>query len=119
VYEPIKAALEDDLNTPLAISGLHEIVTRLHKATSDAEKNQWASTLKASGAWLGLLQQDPETWFKRNTGLEEKTILLLIEDRKRARAEKDFKEADRIRDELLAKGIVLEDGPQGTMWRQQ
>ncbi|MBI2706895.1 MAG: cysteine--tRNA ligase [Proteobacteria bacterium] len=119
VYEPIKMALEDDLNTPLAISGLHEIATHLHKASSNAEKNQLASTLKASGAWLGLLQQDPEIWFKRNTGLEEKTILLLIEARNRARAEKDFKEADRVRDELLTKGILLEDGPDGTIWRQQ
>jgi len=119
VFEPIKIALEDDLNTPLALSGLHEIATRLHKASSNAEKNQWASTLKVSGVWLGLLQQDPETWFKRNTGLEEKTILLLIEARNRARAEKNFKEADRVRDELLTKGILLEDGPDGTIWRQQ
>lgn len=119
VYEPVKAALEDDLNTPLAIAALHEIARALHKASSEVEKDQWASTLKVSGAWLGLLQQDPETWFKWNTGLEEKTILLLIEARNQARAEKNFKEADRLRDELLEKGIVLEDGPNGTIWRQQ
>ncbi len=51
--------------------------------------------------------------------VEEKTILLLIEARNRARAEKNFKEADRVRDELLTKGILLEDGPDGTIWRQQ
>lgn len=119
VYEPIKLALEDDLNTPLAIAGLHEVATSLHKASSDAEKNKWASTLKASGAWLGLLQQDPEAWFKRNTGCEEKTILAAIDARNHARATKDFKEADRLRDDLLAQGILLEDGPHGTTWRQQ
>ncbi len=119
VYEPIKTALEDDLNTPLAISVLHELATRLHKASKISEKNQLASTLKASAAWLGLLQQDPESWFKGKTGIDENTILALIEARNQARQKKNFVEADRVRDELLKAGILLEDGPQGTTWRQQ
>jgi len=119
VYEPIKTALEDDLNTPLAISVLHELATRLHKASRISEKIQLASTLKASAAWLGLLQQDPESWFKGKTGIDETTILALIEARNQARQKKNFVEADRVRDDLLKAGILLEDGPQGTTWRQQ
>lgn len=119
VFEPIKAALEDDLNTPLAISVLHELATHLHKASSEEEKNQLASTLKVSGVWLGLLQQNPETWFKGQIGIDESVILSLIDARNRARAEKNYVEADRVRDELLKKGILLEDGPTGTTWRQQ
>lgn len=119
VFEPIKTALEDDLNTPLAISALHEIATRLHKASSEDEKNRLARTLKASGAWLGLLQQNPESWFKGKTGIDEVTILALIEARNQARQEKNFAEADRVRHQLLKAGILLEDGPQGTTWRQQ
>ena len=119
VVESLKLALEDDLNTPLAISVLHEITTRLHKAESETEKNQLASSLKASGAWLGLLQQDAESWFKGKTGIDEALILSLIDDRNRARENKDFKEADRVRAHLLQSGILLEDGPHGTSWRQQ
>lgn len=119
VYESIKMAIEDDLNTPLAISALHEIVTCLHKATAEQEKEQLASTLKTSGAWLGLLQQDPEHWFKGNTGIDEAEILSLIEARNRARNQKNFAEADQVRQELLKAGILLEDGPEGTSWKKQ
>jgi cysteinyl-tRNA synthetase len=118
VFEPVKTALEDDLNTPLAISVLHDIASRLNKASSEKEKNKLAATLRASGAWLGLLQQDPEVWFKGKTGIDEVGILSLIEARARARDEKKFEEADRVRQELLNAGILLEDGPQGTTWRQ-
>lgn len=119
VAESIKSALEDDLNTPLAISALHEIATQFYKASNEGEKKQLASLLKASGAWLGLLQQDPEVWFKGEKETEQEEILSLIERRNQARADKDFAEADRVRNKLLAIGILLEDGPQGTTWRQQ
>ncbi len=119
VFEPLKMALEDDLNTPLAISALHELATCFYKASSEEEKNRLASTLKASGAWLGLLQQDVESWFKGKTGIDEDTILALIEARNQARKQKNFVEADRIRHDLLKAGILLEDGPKGTTWRQQ
>lgn len=119
VYEPVKMALEDDLNTPLAITALHEIATQLNKASTDREKNQLASILKTSGLWLGLLQQDAETWFKGATKEDESFILSYIAKRNEARAQKDFQEADRLRDELLKKGVLLEDGPEGTTWRHQ
>ena len=117
--EPLKNALEDDLNTPLAISVLHEIATQLHKTSNDSERNQLASTLKASGARLGLLQQDPEIWFKGEGGIDEKEILSLIELRNQARVQKNFAEADRVRKELLTMKILLEDTPEGTIWRYQ
>lgn len=119
MHEPVKAALEDDLNTPLAISALHDLATRINKAATDKEKSELASSLKVSGSWLGLLQEDPESWFKGNNELDESKILKLIELRNQARADKNFQEADRVRDTLLEQGILLEDGPNGTIWRQQ
>jgi len=119
VSESIKTALEDDLNTPLAISALHEIATQLYKTSIESEKNQLASILKVSGAWLGLLQQNPETWFKGTGDIDEKEILSLIALRNQARAKKDFAAADVVRNSLLKRGILLEDGPEGTTWRHQ
>lgn len=115
--ETIITALEDDLNTPLAIAGLHEIASQLNKADTEHEKNQLASVLKASGDWLGLLQQDPEAWFKGEIRVDEDAILELIRLRNEARANKDFAEADRLRDTLLDMGILLEDGAEGTIWK--
>lgn len=117
--EAVKAALEDDLNTPLAIAALHEIAGQVYKASTEEEKSQWASVLKASGAYLGLLQQDSENWFKGQGNLDEEEILTLIVLRNNARKNKDFAEADRVRNELLDKGILLEDTAEGTIWRQQ
>jgi cysteinyl-tRNA synthetase len=118
--ESIKSALEDDLNTPLAISALHEMASRVYKTTNENEKDALASLLKASGAWLGLLQQDPEAWFKRTKEeIDEEAIATLIEQRNQARAEKNFEESDRIRHHLLQKGILLEDSLHGTTWRHQ
>ena len=119
IEESIKMALEDDLNTPLAIASLHEIASRINKCLNNKDKNKLASSLKASGKWLGLLQQDPEAWFKGKTGIDEAVILSLIEERNKARENRDFSAADRVRDQLLKSGILLEDGPLGTSWRQQ
>ena len=115
--EAITAALKDDLNTPLAISALHDLATRIHKASTDLEKDQLASTLRASASWLGLLTQDPESWFKGTASIDESAIASLIEARETARKNKDFQEGDRIRDLLLQQNIHLEDSPQGTIWR--
>jgi cysteinyl-tRNA synthetase len=117
----VQAALEDDLNTPKAIAELHELAGRLNKA-SGAERDALAADLRAGGAVLGLLQADPEAWFKwqpdGGEGLSDAAIEDLIARRVAAKKSRDFTAADRIRDELKAKGIALEDTPQGTKWRR-
>jgi cysteinyl-tRNA synthetase len=119
----VRAALEDDLNTPLAIAALHEIAGALNKAGDEAQKAGLKGELIAGGAALGLLCHDPEAWFKGETGacvegIGEAEIEDLIAQRAQARVNKDFAEADRIRDGLAEKGVVLEDKADGTIWRR-
>ena len=122
VPETIVAALADDLNTPLAVSELHGLVARLNKAQSDEERAVERSKLLAGGQLLGLLENDAVTWFQGPDGPDggpaAEEIEALIEQRKTARKEKDFATADRIRDELAERGILLEDGPEGTTWKR-
>lgn len=113
----IIAALCDDLNTPQAIARLHEAARQLNKAR-DEDKQAAAATLRAGGALLGLLQDEPEAWFHGSDISETDQIEAAIAARRAAREERNFAEADRIRDELAARGILLEDGPQGTTWRR-
>lgn len=113
------AALEDDLNTPLAISQLHELLGNFNKAPNPQTKGQ----LLGAAQLLGILQQDVELWLKgevrENSGVDESSIERMIEERKQAKANKDFAAADRIRDELDGLGIVLEDSAQGTTWKRK
>ncbi len=115
------AALADDLNTPLAVAELHEVATEMNKAKDETKREALAGALLAGGALLGLLEDDPDVWFKGAAGeggLSADAIEAMIAARIEARKAKDFAEADRIRDELLAQGITLEDGPGGTTWRR-
>ena len=114
---PVLAALEDDLNTPLALAALHDILSALNKASAPEEKRRLTAELRTGGALLGLLQQDPEAWLKGDAS-EAQEIEALIAQRNAARKARNFAEADRIRNALAIRGILLEDGPAGTTWRR-
>jgi len=115
-------ALQDDLNTPLAIAGLYEMASHIHQTSNLQEKQKMQADLRASGEILGLLQKHPEDWFQgafQDSEIDIGHIGHLIEERARARQNKNFQEADRIRKDLEEKGIMLEDSPQGTTWRYE
>ena len=113
----VQAALEDDLNTPLAIAALYEILAELNKAEDAARKSELQQAVIAGGAVMGLLQQDPEAWLKGDND-DAAEVEKLIAARNAARKAKNFAEADRIRTDLALKGILLEDGAGGTTWRR-
>lgn len=115
------AALRDDLNTPEALAELNTVARSLATAEDPAGARLLAAELLADGALIGLLQQDPQSWFESNAGateVDDTAIDLLIAKREQARADRDFKQADDIRDQLAEMGIVLEDGAGGTRWRR-
>jgi len=118
----IITALEDDLNTPIALAALHELATQLNKADNKEMKARTKAQMLAGGKIMGLLQQEPEVWFRwkpaDEQSLSDEAIDVLIAERKSAREAKDFQRADEIRDELIGAGIELEDGADGTRWRR-
>ena len=111
------AAMNDDFGTVEAVAVLFELANEVNRS-NDAEL---AGCLKALGGMLGLLQRDPQAFLQGGSvagGLSNEAIEQLIEQRKQARASKNWAESDRIRDLLTAENIVLEDGAGGTTWRR-
>ena len=107
-------ALFDDLNTPKAFAALHELRSEAAKGSKSA-----AGGLKASAQLIGLLRLPANEWsaFRpASVSIDETKIVNLIEARAAARAAKNFKESDRIRDELAAMGVVLKNSKDGTTW---
>ncbi len=113
VPERVEAALCDDLNTPQALAELAQLADNARQGGTAEAK----AALLGGGALLGLLQQDPETWFRRGeTAVDEARVEELLLQRRHARADRDFARADAIRDELARLGIAIEDNAQGTRW---
>ncbi|WAX70854.1 cysteine--tRNA ligase [Gallibacterium anatis] len=119
--EAFKAAMDDDFNTPGALSVLFDMARELNKlkAEQDPQTDAFAARLRELAGVLGLLYQDPETFLQAGIDDDEtKTIETLIAQRNQARANKDWAAADAARDKLTAMGVVIEDGANGTTWRK-
>jgi cysteinyl-tRNA synthetase len=121
----LRAAMDDDFNTPEALAVIQGAARELNqaKAANDAGKTAAAAaTLRALGAVLGVLQQDADAYLKKSVGekaLSDAQIEELLVARRSARAAKNFAESDRIRELLTAAGVLLEDKPNGiTEWRR-
>ncbi|UMO86393.1 cysteine--tRNA ligase [Pectobacterium sp. PL64] len=119
-----REAMDDDFNTPEAYSVLFDMAREVNRLkTEDVHAaNQLASALRKLSGVLGLLEQDPEQFLQNGAQVDDeevKEIEALIQQRKDARAAKDWALADQARDRLNEMGIVLEDGPQGTIWRRK
>ncbi|HCA03915.1 cysteine--tRNA ligase [Vreelandella alkaliphila] len=119
--ERFTTAMDDDFNSPEALAVLFDLARDLNRAKSESpEKAQrLASELTRLAGVLGLLQQDPQTFLKGNqqqVALSETEIEAKIAQRKEAKANKDFAQADAIRDELASLGIILKDSREGTTW---
>ena len=112
------AAMHDDLNTPEALSILFKLTKQINSSSDSEEQMKYAATLKELSGILGLLQDDPKTFFQFGAILSDKEIEHQIQLRNEARDSKDFKTADKIRDALEAQGILLDDGSQGTTWKK-
>ncbi|ASK92045.1 cysteine--tRNA ligase [Xanthomonas citri pv. vignicola] len=126
----VESALDDDLNTPLALSVMASIASDaralrselMHSGQASARMAQLQAArakLLGAGVALGLLQQDPAAWFSRGTDVgDDARITALVEERSAAKKAKDFARADAIRKQLADEGIVLEDTPQGVRWKR-
>jgi len=120
--ERFKVAMDDDFNTPEAFAVLFDLARQLNIAKKESNTelaSELAGYLRLLGSVLGLFYQDAEVFLKGQAvagGLSDEEIEAQIEARKQARKDKDFAESDRIRDELLAQGIILKDSREGTSW---
>ncbi len=118
--EPFYQALNDDLNTPIAIAEIHALAKQLHKSRPD-EKVALKARMLAAGNLLGILEQDPTQWLQgadSADAISAEAIEALIKERHEAKLAKNFARADEVRAALLEQGVVLEDSREGTQWRR-
>jgi len=117
--DKVLKALTDDLNTPKALSELFDIVKIINRSKDEGERIEQASILVSSASLLGLLKTDADHWFRNasNQKLKISEIELMIQEREQARQTNDFARADKIRNDLLEQGVIIEDGPEGPVWR--
>src|SRR5262249_20043895 len=128
LLDEFRREMDDDFNTPRALALIFDEVRALHRLMDEGRAAELAprvAALKQAAATLGLVQEPPaaflarkkERWLKAKKTISRKEIEEWIERRNQARVKKNWREADRIRDELFAKGIVLEDSSGGTIWK--
>ena len=110
--------MNDDLNTPEALSLLFQLAKLINSSSDSIQKIKYGSTLKELSGILGLLEDDPKTFFQFGATLSDKEIDQQIALRNTARDAKDFQTADQIRDSLIEKGIILDDSSEGTTWKK-
>lgn len=118
--EPFYAALNDDLNTPVAIAELHALAKELNKAEPE-QKPLLKGRLLTGAALLGILQQSPEEWLHGGASdelISAEEVETLIAQRQQAKLDKAYGRADEIRQSLVDSGVVLEDSREGTKWRR-
>ena len=115
------AALNDDFNTPMALSILFEIAKQINieRATNQQKASALSSQLVKLGNYIGILNHNADEYLKQGSELSESEISKKIDQREAARNSKDFAMSDQIRDELLELGIILEDSANGTTWRRK
>jgi cysteinyl-tRNA synthetase len=120
-----QAAMDDDFNTPEALAVLFELTRAINRSREQdvAEAARLAATLRVLSGRLGILQADPEFYLRgeqggEDSGPDDAAIDALVAQRDQARVDRNWTEADRIRDQLTSLGVVLEDAPGGTLWRR-
>ncbi|MEM7422329.1 MAG: cysteine--tRNA ligase [Pseudomonadota bacterium] len=120
LIDAFEAALEDDLNFPGAIAELFRIAKAARRATTAADRAAHKAALRDASGLLGLLQQDPAAWFDQSSEEVADTagIQRLVDARQAARSARDYATADRIRAELAALGVTVEDRADGSAWRR-
>ena len=109
----IKDALDDDFNSPKAISIIFELISELNKSSNENLANEIYSVLKV----IGLMAIPQEEFFIKSSKIDQDHIEKLIEKRMQAKLQKDYQKADELRNEIDSLGIILEDTPDGTVWR--
>lgn len=115
-------AMDDDFNTPVALSVLFDLAHDIQRMRQDGQVDKagaYGHRLKQLADIFGLLQQDPDRYFQGADDIDVNAIDAMIAERQQARAEKDWKKADAIRDQLLEQGIVIDDASGGATWRRQ
>jgi cysteinyl-tRNA synthetase len=118
--EAFYAALNDDLNTPIAIAELHALAKALNKA-EEGDKPALKARLLAGANLLGILQSDPEQWFQGAASadaISAEDIEALISERQQAKLDKNYARADEVREQLKEQGVILEDAREGTSWKR-
>ena len=111
-------SMNDDLNTPEALSTLFGLAKLINSSQDTQDQSMYASTMRKLGKVLGLLNDSSEAFLQYGAKLTDEEIGKKIDERNKARDNKDFQKADQIRDELAAQGILLDDSSDGTSWKK-